>query len=803
MELLERVASRWHGARAALINRKDALTDAVSSLVDSRSLEQCQTRKAVEQCIDLSLCSDCRRFTTDLLSKDVWAHEEGLFSAWPRRDASENPAYELRSPTWYNDDLEKEPCKLCRMLVHAWRQMDTGKTNLLTRMYIEVDDKPGNKFELTNDESTPSTNFEFQSDRAGTKWLERWKEDPPEATLDGFKLQEDSPPLTEHNHSTSATRSDVFADDTRSVSQSSSTSSLSWSPEPILPNSGSEDTIRMVREWMSLCCDQHVRCTRLSSKLPTRVIDVGTLASSPKLFVTHGEACPYLALSYCWGTKQSTVLRKATLADFQHSIPQSARPRTIEDAIIATRMLGFKYIWIDALCIVQDDPEDWQRESAVMATIYGHSHLTIAAAAAVSRHTGIFRDRHVRVTSAPLPCGSHMYVVQSRAADKTTEYHALQQRAWTLQEQIMSTAIVHFAAREVSWECREARISDDARKDDESRTHPILKGFRMDAIRHLPLGSSGRLWYHLVPNYALRSLTYETDRLIAIAGLAELCERDDWQTGRYLAGLWEDTMPAALLWRGRSRDGQRSFPTWSWAGSSYVDWPEHFLHGEATVTTTYDCKMGNGHYMSTDSKAAVTVDGHLYLDAWVQDHTEAMLNTVFRSAILEENKYVGDPITFESVRPGLSLGNEDLRLTMYGLRECIFHRPDRIYLGRGNPLFLARLCSWRTNPAKLDNTPPTSKNYIDTYFLMLERTTERTKPIQQNAIDVYRSQHHDGGPTTSQLQSITAGVSSTKSQSVEESPRLWFRRVGLLGFTHEESHPTLMENAKWTELVLV
>lgn len=63
------------------------------------------------------------------------------------------------------------------------------------------------------------------------------------------------------------------------------------------------------------------------------------------------------------------------------------------------------------------------------------------------------------------------------------------------------------------------------------------------------------LWYHLVTNYANRTLTVETDRLSALAGLAEKCQRESWHTGRDLAGLWEGDLPAALLWTGGHRYG--------------------------------------------------------------------------------------------------------------------------------------------------------------------------------------------------------------------------------------------------------
>lgn len=106
-------------------------------------------------------------------------------------------------------------------------------------------------------------------------------------------------------------------------------------------------------------CDQfHVSC-RLSTPftLPTRVIDLGPSAGEmlPKLYHSSGEKAPYIALSHCWGSNQTFKTEKATLSKRCAGININELPKTFRDAIAVTKKLRMRYLWIDSLCIVQDD----------------------------------------------------------------------------------------------------------------------------------------------------------------------------------------------------------------------------------------------------------------------------------------------------------------------------------------------------------------------------------------------------------------------------------------------------------------
>jgi len=133
--------------------------------------------------------------------------------------------------------------------------------------------------------------------------------------------------------------------------------------------------------------------------LPTRIIDVGNALDPPFLHKSNGERAPYLALSYCWGHSGNFRTTKESLLGNMREIPLNVLPATLRDAIIATRQLDFRYIWIDAICIVQDDEEDWNREAAKMQAIYASATITLSGLDSDDTTKGLFRTRKSRFTS--------------------------------------------------------------------------------------------------------------------------------------------------------------------------------------------------------------------------------------------------------------------------------------------------------------------------------------------------------------------------------------------------------------------
>ncbi|KAK5661139.1 hypothetical protein OQA88_11029 [Cercophora sp. LCS_1] len=126
--------------------------------------------------------------------------------------------------------------------------------------------------------------------------------------------------------------------------------------------------------WLEECSRNHPRCGKHDEHLPTRVIDVS--GDQPFLFLyktAPDEKGRYVCLGYCWGCPQRAMATVSTLAARKARIAYNGLPLTLRDAIDVTGDVGIQYIWIDALCITQDDLADWQRESTAVADVYGNS----------------------------------------------------------------------------------------------------------------------------------------------------------------------------------------------------------------------------------------------------------------------------------------------------------------------------------------------------------------------------------------------------------------------------------------------
>lgn len=129
-------------------------------------------------------------------------------------------------------------------------------------------------------------------------------------------------------------------------------------------------------------------------EMPTRVLDVGDGSHSPRLYETHGARSAFVALSHRWGTKHVEYKSLSTTsANFRahcHEIPLDSLPKTFRDAVLVTRGLGLRFLWIDSLCIIQDSKEDWDFEASRMAKVYNNAYLTIAADLAPHPNVGLF-----------------------------------------------------------------------------------------------------------------------------------------------------------------------------------------------------------------------------------------------------------------------------------------------------------------------------------------------------------------------------------------------------------------------------
>ncbi|EUC43934.1 hypothetical protein COCMIDRAFT_99578 [Bipolaris oryzae ATCC 44560] len=361
----------------------------------------------------------------------------------------------------------------------------------------------------------------------------------------------------------------------------------------------------IARSWISDCQLNH-RCSEavpaltvqyLDGVRPARMIDVAAFQhpSQDVRLVEMDQVCTYVALSYCWGHDTSYVTKQDTLLSRLTRISYNDLPRTFQHAVTVTRNLGYSYLWLDALCIVQDSLQDWERESQKMGIIYSQAVVTIAATASRGVHDGFFNHQScseispswkkmlVRGTTThgvptELLLYEDTYVPIDPAADMAAG--PLAQRAWACQERILSARVLHYKNKQIYWECRQAAHIEEGVPSFSDNTARVRTGPNLGrelAVHDLDFFFRILRWYRgiLTTHYSTRQLTYASDRLPAISGLAKLVQGSMKMT--YLAGLWKEGLQFGLFWGAVNivpRSAVNASPSWSWASyETPLCWP--------------------------------------------------------------------------------------------------------------------------------------------------------------------------------------------------------------------------------------
>ncbi|KAK5717219.1 hypothetical protein LTR15_009108 [Elasticomyces elasticus] len=350
------------------------------------------------------------------------------------------------------------------------------------------------------------------------------------------------------------------------------------SPLPFQGDCLTKETASLMQTWLRRCESKHETCTSAGPRYtPTRLIDVGTPDTFCKLVTAKDVLGQYTALSYCWGQRPPNAVDHRTLhdniADRMSGFHETDLPQTLRDAIDVTRKLGLQYIWIDSVAIIQDDTADWQREAAKMESVYANAFVTIAALAADSSHSG-FLERSTQRVELGFETSSgdgenaksgKLYLQYPRTATVPgVKQCKWDERGWTFQEEELSRRVLYFSGQQLAFECGEELVT-------ESGETPRIRLRRLQGDQT----SSGaglnpyKTWYKIGETYSRRLLSFPTDRMPALAGLASrtqsLVDGDD-----YLAGLWRCDLVTGLMWQPSSpkhmsrAEGAYVAPSWSW-----------------------------------------------------------------------------------------------------------------------------------------------------------------------------------------------------------------------------------------------
>ncbi|KAF9893544.1 hypothetical protein FE257_010856 [Aspergillus nanangensis] len=355
-------------------------------------------------------------------------------------------------------------------------------------------------------------------------------------------------------------------------------------------STGSASSLRLARKWIWECWTNHKACRQVqASELykPTRLLDVS--GSSRTIRLREKDEIPdgvvYVTLSHCWGLHVPVKLTTGGIIQVRkEGIHLDSLGKTFQDAVEIARQLMIQYIWIDCLCIIQDDKSDWARESVVMQLVYGNSFCNIAATSSSDSRGGCFRTREpavIRPISVALNNYTegrveqrHVYLTDINVWWSRFKQMPLNQRAWVVQERFLSPRVLHFDQDQLAWECNDLTACErfpngtgDLIKEVKMRS-PLKDLFqRALAAGHRGLGIHD-LWRPIVQNYSSTGLTHDSDKLIAIHGVAMKIK--DIFDCRYAAGLFSHNMESQLIWRvcdqnTTYRPKEPVAPSWSWA----------------------------------------------------------------------------------------------------------------------------------------------------------------------------------------------------------------------------------------------
>ncbi|KAJ2975267.1 hypothetical protein NUW58_g8408 [Xylaria curta] len=367
-------------------------------------------------------------------------------------------------------------------------------------------------------------------------------------------------------------------------------------------NSGcttTRDTAQLWHGWLKTCSKTHTRCREIERKLqaftPKRLIRLlpnnSRGVSKWKLVISDIANVPYLTLSHCWGSHQPTQLTSDRLHEFLQPSSVRSLPKTYQHAIDITNALKFQYIWIDSLCIVQDDEEDWRVQSKLMGSIYRNAACNIAATWAANSSDGCFSYRDPNTVK---PCminldlahnGSSTYQISNpRRYGEEVLQAPLNLRGWVVQERYLARRQLNFTKNQVHWECYELIASEELLAGiQEPRwggsAIPLVEKPKLDFPDELDFRHA---WKKLIEHYSSCQLSRQSDKLYAISGLATELER--LTGGSYIAGLWKTDLYKQLCWSfdfSHSNSNTRKTtsgciaPTWSWAN---VNGPIRYSH---------------------------------------------------------------------------------------------------------------------------------------------------------------------------------------------------------------------------------
>jgi hypothetical protein len=367
-------------------------------------------------------------------------------------------------------------------------------------------------------------------------------------------------------------------------------------------NSPNQISPRLIRHWLSTCetthnCQHDMSVTRLHPTRKEMSLDIFLIDVVKSRLVAGQTSWRYCALSYVWGNVPIFKTTRARLQEFNSvrafDTNNVELPQVVRDAMILVDSLGERYLWVDSICIVQDDANQKHNSIMQMNLIYNNALLTIASLSGITANESLpgVRAGTRFIQSSASISGMNIFISGPSLANalRTSEYET---RGWTFQERVLSKRCLYFSKHQIYFTCGLGTWSESDPLGD-STGAPVYpqtmaevypEDYFLDYLNPLSYVLPGNLsaqdrrnttftaYKHLVSAYTKRHLSYTSDILNAFSGVLAALEQP-WNT-QFIYGIPEAHFDNALLWQGKdgsiTRRGKDSeghqFPSWSWAG---------------------------------------------------------------------------------------------------------------------------------------------------------------------------------------------------------------------------------------------
>lgn len=424
----------------------------------------------------------------------------------------------------------------------------------------------------------------------------------------------------------------------------------------------------------------------------------------------------YACLSYCWGSPSKenqigqTIWRN--IEQYKEAIPLQELPQTVADAIRLCCKLGIEFLWVDRLCIVQDQDsstgtDDWKTEASKMCDYYSKSALTISVhicsessqSFLKKRQKGFqeqsrfviveYPDEESKLKSSlwlirPFVWNEGSWFLEDPWVDFSLRGNKEREgwlgRGWTFQEWMLSPRVLHIKGLTI-WDCFNGYANE---LDHRQMDHVYL--------RRDPEEFGGEIiWADIVAEYSSRHVSKKTDWLVALAGLAQSYRKHTGWT--YLAGIWKEELPFSLLWQphhgtldtraARRELTNQTTPSWSWAhsiGPASYGYSGDMLLAKASVSG-FKCDYDPPGSLLTVVEAWIDIDGPLSA-MQQQEHEEVEAGDEWWDSVPDD----GDEYPQDAINQG-------------AIKLLILAATDKIYYSKGIVYcaLVLHKCGWKAD----------------------------------------------------------------------------------------------------------